>query len=130
MGLKEKLKFWEKGSKREIPLEDEWPISVKILSEDDFEDFIHKYPVTLIDFHSPHCGPCRAMSPKIRKLSKRYEKKTAFGKVNTRKNKALAEQYGVRSVPTIMIFKWGRRKKTIVGKRSMADIRNSLEDVL
>lgn len=130
MGLKEKLKFWVRGSKREIPPEEEWPISVKILSEDDFEDFIHKYPVTLIDFYSPHCGPCRAMSPKLRKLSKRYEKKAAFGKVNTRKNKALSERYGVRSVPTIMIFKWGKKKKTIVGKRSMADIRNSLEDVL
>ncbi|MFO7991202.1 MAG: thioredoxin domain-containing protein, partial [Thermoplasmata archaeon] len=59
-----------------------------------------------------------------------YENEVAFGKVNILKNQTTAEEYSVRSVPTIMIFKWGKRKKTIVGKRSMADIRKSLEDVL
>jgi len=130
MGIKDRIKFWKDNSHPEEPSEDDWPDSVEILGGDDFYEFIDKFPLTLIDFHSPHCGPCRAMSPKIRKLAKRYKNQVAFGKVNVAEQKEVAKEYGVSSVPTIIIFEWGKQKKFIVGKRSMADIRNILDRVL
>ncbi len=130
MGIKDRLKFWKDSSHGEEPSKDDWPDSVDILHEEDFQGFIEKFPLTLIDFHSPHCGPCRAMSPKIRKLAKKYQNQVAFGKVNVARDQEIAEEYGISSVPTIVIFEWGKQKKYMVGKRSMADLRNILDKLV
>lgn len=77
MKISDILKTLKGESKKDVdvPPKDEWPSYIEVLDEGDFEDFINKYPVTLIDFHSPACKPCRAMKPRLRKLSKEYESK-------------------------------------------------------
>ena len=114
----------------EVPPNDVWPNHIKILNEDDFQDFIKKYLITLIDFHSPICKPCRAMKPRLRKLSKEYRGEAVFSKVNITKNRELADKYDIISVPTFIIFKYGRQERFFKGKLPMSSLKKSLDDVL
>lgn len=132
MKISDLIKSLKGQSKKDVdvPPKDEWPSYIEILDKDDFEDFIYKYPVTLIDFHSPTCKPCRAMKPRLRKLSKEYEGKAVFGKVNVNENKELNDRYGITSVPTFIIFKYGKKKKFLKGKLPLSDLKQSLDDVI
>ncbi|KAM0942098.1 putative protein-disulfide reductase [Dioscorea sansibarensis] len=69
----------------------------------------------LVEFWAPWCGPCRMLIPTIGKLSKAYEGKLRCYKINTDENPDIATQYGIRSIPTVMIFKNGEKKDTIIG---------------
>ncbi len=114
----------------EVPPKEKWPHYVVNIGQEEFQNFIHKFPVTLIDFHSPTCKPCRAMKPRLRKLAKEYDGKAVFGKVDITKNKNLADKYGVTSVPTIIIFRNGKKKKFLKGKLPMSTLKKSLDDLL
>ncbi|KAH7669432.1 Protein-disulfide reductase protein [Dioscorea alata] len=69
----------------------------------------------LVEFWAPWCGPCRMLIPTIGKLSKAYEGKLKCYKINTDENPDIATKYGIRSIPTVMIFKNGEKKDTIIG---------------
>ncbi len=132
MKFKELMTFWKKEATedRQPPPEDEWPVSVNVLDLESFDEFIERFPFTLIDFHSPYCGPCKAMSPRMRKLSKRYEKEVAFGKIDITKNKEVAERYDINRVPVFIVFRYGRKIRYMKGKKSLSDLRKVLDDVL
>ena len=74
----------------------EWPEYVVILDEKNFDDFIKKYPLSLMDFWAPWCSPCRAMIPRLRRLSKIYKGRVAFGRLDTQKNQSLPKKYVTR----------------------------------
>jgi len=69
----------------------------------------------LVEFWAPWCGPCRMILPVIGKLSKTYEGKLECYKLNTDESPDIATQYGIRSIPTIMIFKNGEKKDAVIG---------------
>ncbi len=86
------------------------------LSEKDFEKEVLKSEVpALVDFYADWCGPCRMVSPIIESLSKEYDGKVKFMKINTDDNQELAARLGIMSIPTVMIFKGGQLKSRIVG---------------
>ncbi|KAF7099177.1 hypothetical protein CFC21_100849 [Triticum aestivum] len=71
--------------------------------------------VVLVAFWAPWCGPCRLMHPIIADLAKAYAGRLRCLRVNTDENQEVASRYGIRSIPTILIFKDGERKETIIG---------------
>ncbi|MBD2596285.1 thioredoxin [Nostoc sp. MBR 210] len=69
----------------------------------------------LVDFWAPWCGPCRMVAPVVDEVASEYEGKVKVVKVNTDQNPTVASHYGIRTIPTLMIFKDGRQVDTVVG---------------
>ncbi|MCD6538474.1 thioredoxin [Candidatus Bathyarchaeota archaeon] len=95
------------------------------LSDMTFKEFIQKYPLVVVDCWAPWCGPCRILSPIIDEIARDYVGKIAFGKLNVDENPRVAMEYGIMSIPTLLIFKNGRLVDRIVGAmpRSMLEPR-------
>jgi len=84
----------------------------------------------LVDFWAPWCGPCRMVAPVVEELSHEYEGKVKFVKLNTDENVATASRYGIRSIPTLLVFKEGQPVGQIIGFRPKGDLKKRLDAVL
>jgi thioredoxin 1 len=69
----------------------------------------------LVDFWAPWCGPCRMVAPVVDEIAAQYDGQLKVVKVNTDENPQVASQYGIRSIPTLMIFKAGQKVDIVVG---------------
>lgn len=81
----------------------------------------------LVDFYADWCGPCKMQGPIIEELAKDMAGKAKVGKLNIDQNPAIAEKYGVMSIPTIILFKNGEVKKTLVGLQGKEALKAELE---
>ncbi|KAF0894314.1 hypothetical protein E2562_038283 [Oryza meyeriana var. granulata] len=81
----------------------------------------------LVEFWATWCGPCKMIDPVVGKLSKEYEGKLKCYKLNTDENPDIASQYGVRSIPTMMIFKNGEKKDAVIGAVPESTLITSIE---
>lgn len=84
----------------------------------------------LVDFWAPWCGPCRMVTPIVEELGEEYAGRVGFYKMNTDENAAIPTQYGIRSIPSLLIFRDGELKGTIVGFRPKSDLRKRLDEAL
>jgi thioredoxin 1 len=101
-----------------------------ILTDSNFKIEIAKYPVMLVDFWAPWCGPCRIVSPIIEQLAREYSGKVAFGKVNVDENQMISASFGIQSIPTMMVFKNGKAVDVMVGALPKAQIEMKLKQQL
>jgi thioredoxin len=84
----------------------------------------------LVDFWAPWCGPCRMVAPVVDELSEEYAGKVKFVKLNTDDNVRTASQYGIRSIPTLLVFKGGEPVGQIIGFRPKSDLKKRLDAAL
>ncbi len=81
----------------------------------------------LVDFWAPWCGPCRMVAPVVDEIAEQYGGQVKVVKVNTDENPSIASQYGIRSIPTLMIFKGGQRVDMVVGAVPKTTLATTLE---
>jgi thioredoxin 1 len=84
----------------------------------------------LVDFWAEWCGPCKMVAPILDELAAEYNGKLKIGKVNIDEHQPLATQYGIRAIPTLLIFKQGQVVDQVVGLRSKKDFKLKLDRVL
>ena len=104
--------------------------NIVTLNSGNFSDEVLKSsePV-LVDFWAEWCGPCKMIAPVLDELASEYDGRVKIGKVNIDEDQALATQYGVRAIPTLLIFKDGQVAEQLVGMRSKRDLKSSLDKV-
>ncbi|KNA08009.1 hypothetical protein SOVF_166590 [Spinacia oleracea] len=88
-----------------------------------------EFPV-IVEFWAPWCGPCRIVQPVIDELSKEFAGRLKVFKVNTDDSANIASEYGVRSIPTVIIFKNGEKKEAIIGAVPKTTLTSSIEKFL
>ena len=105
--------------------------AIKEISDDTFDQEVLKadQPV-LVDFWAPWCGPCKAIAPILEEVSKNYEGKLKIVKCNVDDNPATPSSYGIRAIPTLILFKDGQKMEQIVGMVQKAKLEEAINNNL
>ena len=105
--------------------------NVVTLSDGSFkQEVLESQEPVLVDFWATWCAPCRAIAPTIEELATTYKGKVKVAKVNVEDMQETAEQYGIRSIPTLLMFKGGRVVEQIVGAVPKAKLEAAIQKVV
>jgi thioredoxin 1 len=97
--------------------------NILTLTDDSFEaDVLQSDTPVLVDYWAEWCGPCKMIAPVLEEIAEEYNGKLKVGKLNIDQNEATAPKYGVRGIPTLMIFKGGNVEGTKVGALSKSQL--------
>ena len=100
------------------------------VTDADFDQEVLQADVpVLVDFWAPWCGPCRMVAPIVEELAEEYDGKVRFVKLNTDDNIDTASKYGIRSIPTLLLFSSGKLVEQVIGFRPKGDLKRTIEKV-
>ena len=92
------------------------------LNKESFEKAVGEDNTVLVDFWAPWCGPCKAIAPILSEIASELADQVSIYKVNVDDNTELAQEHGVNSIPTILVYKSGNLTETLVGVKSKEDL--------
>ena len=95
-----------------------------------FQGIIDSSNLVFVDFYADWCGPCKIIAPSIDKLAQEFDGTVKFARLNIDDNPDVAQRYGVRSIPTMMIFRKGKPIRTMVGASPIGHYRGELQKVV
>jgi thioredoxin 1 len=105
--------------------------NIVVLTSDNFQERVLKSATPiLVDFWAEWCGPCKMIAPILDELAEEYSGRVSIGKVNIDDHQNLATQFGVRAIPTLLMFQHGEVAEQIVGLRSKRDLKASIDKVV
>ncbi|MFL2630265.1 MAG: thioredoxin [Thermodesulfobacteriota bacterium] len=100
---------------------------IKEINDDDFqEEVLNSEVPVLVDFWAPWCGPCKILAPTLEEISAENREKIKIVKINIDENQLIAGKYGIKSIPTMMIFEKGELKNQLVGSMPKQEIEKVL----
>ena len=100
------------------------------ITDKTFANVISDTKPVLVDFWAPWCGPCRAVAPIVEELAADNKDKLIVGKINVDDNQQTAAQYGVTSIPTLIIFKGGEAVERVIGAQSKNALQKAIDSAL
>ena len=100
------------------------------ITDTDFNENIGKYGTVVVDCWAPWCGPCQMLGPIIDELAKELQGKIVFGKLNVDENRNTSTQYGIMSIPSLLIFKDGKHVDTFIGALPKPQLQSKLEQYI
>jgi thioredoxin len=104
---------------------------IVVLQDSTFDKEVLKSDVpVLVDFWAVWCGPCKAIAPAVDELATQYKGKVKVAKMDVDEHQQVPQQYGIRSIPTLLLFKGGRVVDTIVGAVPKAKLEESLKKAI
>jgi len=104
--------------------------NIVTLTQENFAAEVLQSPTpVLVDFWAEWCGPCKMIAPVLSELADEYAGRAKIGKVNIDEHQGLAAEYGVRAIPTLLVFHQGQVAEQLVGARSKRDLKASLDRV-
>lgn len=103
---------------------------VKELNSENIHEEIENNDVVLVDFWAPWCGPCRMINPTIEKIAQEFNNKALISKINIDDYSVIASECGVRSIPTIILYKNGQEVKRLTGIQHKDILTEELNNIL
>nr|YP_009296011.1 thioredoxin [Schizymenia dubyi]AOM64946.1 thioredoxin [Schizymenia dubyi] len=103
---------------------------LQVIDSSFHEEVIKSDNPVLVDFWAPWCGPCRMVASAIDEIAEEYKNNLKVVKINTDQNPSTATKYGIRSIPTIMVFVEGRRVATVIGAVPKTTLASTLDKCL
>ena len=105
------------------------PQIVTLTQENFAAEVLQSASPVLVDFWAEWCGPCKMIAPVLDELADEYTGKVKIGKVNIDQHQGIAAEYGVRAIPTLLLFSKGQVTEQMVGLRSKRDLKSSFDRV-
>lgn len=115
---------------KDLKKEINYPDAPIQLNNKAFTEIVQKYPLVVVDFWASWCAPCHMIAPFVEELAKEYSGKIVFGKMNVDEGRSTAMEFGIMSIPTLLMFKNGKEVDRIIGAVPKESIKRKLKQYL